>query len=193
VSLRLFVALELPAAAVSALAEVRAAADPAVWRPVADAALHLTLAFLGPRPEEAVARCAAVLAAAAGPAPALALGGAILLPPRRARVLAVEVADVAGELAPLQRRVSEGLAGEGLFVPEARAFRPHVTVARLRAGARAPREAPRAPEVPGTPREAPEPVAFAATSLTLVASRLHPSGARYEALARAAWADAAAL
>ena len=50
--LRLFVALDLPAPARAALAAFRAAAaDPAIWRPVPDEALHLTLAFLGHRPE----------------------------------------------------------------------------------------------------------------------------------------------
>ena len=172
--LRLFVALELPEEAARELAALRARADPEVWRPVPDAALHLTLAFLGPRPEEAVAACAAAVATAAGPAPALALGGAVLLPPRRARVLAVDVVDEDGELAALQRRVGDGLAGEGLYVPEARPFRPHVTVARLRPRARPPREPP----------EGPEPVRFRGTAATLFVSRLRPSGARYEALAR---------
>ena len=55
--LRLFVALDLPAPARAALAAFRAAAaDPAVWRPVPDEALHLTLAFLGHRPEADVER-----------------------------------------------------------------------------------------------------------------------------------------
>ena len=48
--LRLFVALELPEAVRSALVSFRdAAADPAIWRPVAPEAIHLTLAFLGRR------------------------------------------------------------------------------------------------------------------------------------------------
>ena len=47
-ALRLFVALDVPPAVRSELATFRAAAaDPAVWRPIADEALHLTLAFLG--------------------------------------------------------------------------------------------------------------------------------------------------
>ena len=55
--LRLFVALDLPEPARAALAAFRAAAaDPAVWRPLPDEALHLTLAFLGHRPEADVRR-----------------------------------------------------------------------------------------------------------------------------------------
>ena len=108
-ALRLFVALDLPPEARAALAAFRdAAADPAVWRPVGDDALHLTLAFLGRRPPEAVAAAGRVLEACAGPAPALALGGALLLPPRRPRVLCVAVGDSGGALAALQSRVSAG-------------------------------------------------------------------------------------
>jgi 2'-5' RNA ligase len=175
---RLFTALELPPAAVRALAAFRdAAADPAVWRPVPDASLHVTLAFMGPSDPAAVEPAGAVLRAAAGasPAPEAALGGPLLLPPRRARVLCAALADPQGALAALQARVAGGLAEAGLFRPEARPFRPHVTVARLRPRARAPRAV----------EAAPEPLAFAAEAVTLFASRLHPSGARYEALVRA--------
>ncbi len=54
-----------------------------------------------------------VLEAAAGPAPPLRLGPALLLPPRRARVLCATVEDLDGELAALQGRVSAGLASAG--------------------------------------------------------------------------------
>jgi RNA 2',3'-cyclic 3'-phosphodiesterase len=174
--LRLFVALDLPAQARAALAAFRdAAADPAVWRPLPDEALHLTLAFLGRRPEGDVASVERVLTAAAGPAPPLALGGPLLLPPRRPRVLCADVEDREGVLAALQARVSEGLASAGVYVPEKRPFRAHATVARLRPRARAPREGP---------AEGPEPLAFRGEAVTLYASHLHPAGARYEALAR---------
>ena len=63
-SVRLFVALDLPDAARAALARFRdAAADPVVWRPLDEASFHVTLAFLGHRPEEDVERVAAVLRA----------------------------------------------------------------------------------------------------------------------------------
>jgi RNA 2',3'-cyclic 3'-phosphodiesterase len=173
--LRLFVALELPPAARDALAAFRdAAADPAVWRPVAADALHLTLAFLGRRPAGDVAVIDGVLRAAAGPAPRLALAGALLLPPRRARVLCAALDDLDGTLAQLQARVSDGLAAAGVYTPEKRPFRAHATVARLR-----PRErAPRAVEA------GPEPLEFPGEALTLFESRLHPHGARYEPLVR---------
>ena len=138
--LRLFVALELPAPARAALAAFRAAAaDPAVWRPVPDEALHLTLAFLGHRPEADV--------------PA--------------------VVDLHGTLEELQAWVTRELAARGLYEPEARPYRPHATVARLRPDARAGRGA-----VPG-----PEPLEFHGEALTLFQSRLRRDGARYEPLA----------
>jgi RNA 2',3'-cyclic 3'-phosphodiesterase len=173
--LRLFVALELPQAAVAALVAFRdAAADPSVWRPLAPEALHLTLAFLGRRPETDVAIIEPILREAAGPAPRLALAGAVLLPPRRARVLCAALEDRDGTLAELQSRVSDGLAAAGVYEPEKRAFRAHATVARLRPRARAPRAVPAAPDR----------LEFHGEALTLFVSRLHPHGARYEPLVR---------
>ena len=107
----------------------------------------------------------------------LALGAALLLPPRRARVLCAEVEDRSGALAELQARVSAGLAAAGLHEPERRPFRPHATVARLRAGARAPR-----PVRLGDPA----PVAFAGEAVTLYRSHLSRAGASYEPLERIA-------
>jgi 2'-5' RNA ligase len=75
-------------------------------------------------------------------------------------------------LGELQASVSEALAAARLYEPEARPFRPHVTVARLRAGARAPRELDALPE----------PLAFTAGPVTLYRSRLGRGGAVYEPL-----------
>jgi 2'-5' RNA ligase len=174
-TLRLFVALELPEAVRTALVRFReAAADPELWRPIAPEAIHLTLAFLGSRPEEDVAAIDDVLRAAAGPAPRLALAGGVLLPPRRARVLCAAVEDPDGTLTELQAQVSDGLAAAGVYRPEKRPFRAHATVARIRPRARAPR----------TVSDAPERLEFHGEALTLFVSRLHPHGARYEPLVR---------
>jgi len=173
--LRLFVALEFPAVARDALVTFRdATADPDVWRPVKAEMIHLTLAFLGRRPQSDVPAIDGVLHAAAGPAPRLALADALLLPPRRARVLCASITDHDGTLAELQARVSDGLAAAGVYVPEKRPFRAHATVARLRPRARPPR----------TVDATPEPLEFAGEALTLFVSRLHPHGARYEPLVR---------
>lgn len=173
--MRLFVALELPEAVRETLVAWRsAAADPDVWRPLPADAIHITLAFLGRRPESEVAVVSGVVSAAAGPAPRLVVAGALLLPPRRARVLCADVADPDGVLAALQSRVSDGLAAAGVYEPEKRPFRAHATVARLRPGARPPRSL----------ADSPEPLSFAGGPLTLFESRLHPHGARYEPLVR---------
>jgi RNA 2',3'-cyclic 3'-phosphodiesterase len=171
-ALRLFVALELPAPALAALAAFRDRADPAVWRPVRDEALHLTLAFLGHRPAGDVDAAADVLRGAPGGRIALALGEGILLPPRRARVLCAAVRDASGALGALQAAVGAGLAEAGVYEPETRPFRAHATVARLRSGARAPRSL----------EDGPEPVAFDGGPLTLFRSRLGRGGAVYEPL-----------
>ena len=173
---RLFVALDLPAAARAALAEFRGRADPSVWRPVPDDALHVTLVFLGHLPEGTSERVGEVVRGCAGPAADLALGPALLLPPRRARVLCAEVEDGSGALGALQGRLAEALAAAGLHAPETRPYRPHATVARLRSGQRAPRSSP----------EGPERARFAGEAVTLYRSRLSRAGARYEPLERVA-------
>jgi 2'-5' RNA ligase len=172
VKLRLFVALDLPAAAVAALVRFRdAAADPAVWRRLAPETFHVTLAFLGWRDDAAPA--AEVVQRVGFAAPRLRLGDALLLPPGRPRVLTVAVADPSGGLAALQAEVAGALAAAGAYAPEARPFRPHVTVARLRKGAIAPRVVAAAPDR----------VTFDGGAVVLFRSHTGPGGAPYEPLA----------
>jgi 2'-5' RNA ligase len=177
---RLFVALDLPPHVVEALTAWRAPLlrEHDGLRPVAPGALHVTLCFLGWRGEDAIGAVAGAVASAArgvGAVHGLALASAVWLPPRRARVLAVTLADGAGALATLQHAVSERLAAGGWYEPEARSFLPHVTVARVRGAARPPRRA----VLPAIPE-----ISFAGAAVTLYRSRLHPSGARYESLSR---------
>lgn len=171
-TLRLFVALELPADARAALAAFRDRADPAVWRGVRDEALHLTLAFLGHRPAGDVEVVSGALQRVDLVPVPLALGAGLLLPPRRARVLCASVVDGSGALGALQAAVSDGLAGAGVYAPEKRPFRAHATVARLRSGARAPRAI----------EDGPAPVEFSGGPLTLFRSQLGRGGAVYEPL-----------
>jgi 2'-5' RNA ligase len=89
----------------------------------------------------------------------------------------VELVDAAGELAALQRDVVAGLAAEIGFAPERRAFLPHVTVARVRSGARVRAGALGAVGGVGT---------FGVEALALMRSRLGGGPARYEALERVA-------
>jgi 2'-5' RNA ligase len=88
-------------------------------------------------------------------------------------VLSIALADPDGALAALQEQVAGALAATGHFTAERRAFRPHVTVARLRPRARAPRSV----------EAAIAPLGFTGTAVTLFASHTSPQGARYEPLA----------
>jgi 2'-5' RNA ligase len=175
---RLFVAAELPPSVVGALVAWRPALDGV--RPVAAESLHLTLAFLGERTQEEAMAAAGVVRSVAAPVDGLVLGSGRWLPPRRPRVLAVEVGDPSGGLAAVQAAVVRGL-GEAIgFRDERRAFFAHVTVARVRSGARVPDGA-----LPGLAERDP----FALAALTLMRSRLNrspPAPARYEPVERVA-------
>jgi 2'-5' RNA ligase len=151
-------------------------------------ALHLTLCFLGSRPVgeiEAIGEAVATACTEAPPLGELAVGAPLWLPPRRPHALAVELHDDAdGALEELHGAVAAALAdfhtldgtprpgGQGAS-PRGRRFRPHVTVARLRAG-----DAPRERSLPATP-----PLSFLPQSATLFRSWLAPTGAVYEGLA----------
>jgi RNA 2',3'-cyclic 3'-phosphodiesterase len=174
VSVRLFVALDLPDAVGEALAAWRApllrGSDE--LRAVAPAALHITLCFLGAKPEAAIAPLAVLVEACADGVAGLALGAPLWLPRRRPRVLAVALEDRHGQLTALQARLVERLAADGWHAPETRPYLPHVTVARVRGSA-----APRPRELPTPP-----PLVFDGAALVLYRSRPSPAGARYEPL-----------
>jgi 2'-5' RNA ligase len=172
------VALDLPEQARDELVgwRERVLAGRSDLRPVAPEALHLTLVFIGSRPEdegpaiaETVARSVAGLRAARLRAVAVKP-----VPPRRPRLFALDLADDGGRAAMVQASVAGALEAEGVYEPERRSFWPHVTLARVRRGERAaPLEA-----------EPPPGDAFDAGEVTLYRSRLSPRGARYEPLVR---------
>jgi 2'-5' RNA ligase len=175
-SLRLFVAAEPPAAVCEQLADWarRALGRNAAIRRLDPALLHLTLCFLGSQPPAAVAEIAAVLAAlveAAAAVEDLAVGAPAWLPPRRPRVLAVEVGDPQGALRALHERLSRELSAALAWQPPHERFRPHITLARMRPGSA------RARELAPTP-----PLRFAPTAVTLFRSDLDAAGATYTAL-----------
>ncbi len=145
--------------------------------------MHVTLCFLGSRPVGEIDVLADALSTCPARSFELSVGAPLWLPPRRPRALAVEVHDRSGELARAQERVSAALAGASSWQPERRRFRPHITLARVRPGARRePRAADRAARtrpLPATPR-----LSFMPDAIVLYRSWLAPQGASYEAIAR---------
>ncbi len=129
--MRLFVGLELPPRLRVEIAALQArlrAAEPGGGRRWVDvSAMHLTLVFLG---EVAAARVDGVAAAISGPvegavAPCLGLGGLGTFP----GVDWVGVVELGERLVPLQRGIESALVALG-WPAAARAFQPHVTLAR---------------------------------------------------------------
>jgi 2'-5' RNA ligase len=187
---RLFVALELPAAVRSTLFDWARehAGEMTRVRLVDPRSLHVTLCFLGSRPVEEVDAIAAACAVVSDrPAAALTLGDALWLPPRRPRVLTVELADEQGRLAAAQSALSRVLHDGGFYEPETRPFLAHVTVGRAQREGRSQRSElrPHRSELRAHRSElpAPEPVRFAGDTVTLYRSRLGAGPARYQALA----------
>jgi 2'-5' RNA ligase len=177
----MFVALDLPVAERAALAAWRDALveDRRDLRPVAAEALHLTLVFLGWQDESAAEAIRQAAFDAAPPGGAVLRAGAVKpLPPRDARLFALDLEDDGGRASALQAAVSGALEADGWYTPEKRPFWPHVTLARVKRGQR--RVAP----LPGDLPPPAEP--FEARELTLYRSTLRPQGALYEPLARTA-------
>ncbi len=174
--LRLFIALELPEPVRRTLItwQQSVLAQRPTLRAVGAAGLHATLCFLGSRPRSDLEPVTSVCAGVGGRATALRLmlGEPLWLPMRRPRVLAVALRDVDHALTPVQAALSQALANTCGYEPEQRAFRPHVTLARVRGRERV------VPE----PLEPPPALSFDADTLTLYRSLLRASGARYEAL-----------
>ena len=114
----------------------------------------------------------------------LSLGAPLWLPARRPRALVAEVHDRDGALSEMRARVSGSLSALSGWEPRRERFRPHITVARVRGGARGgPRPAAgdrgvREQPLPATPR-----VSFVAQKIVLYRSWLTPDGASYEGLA----------
>jgi 2'-5' RNA ligase len=140
--------------------------------------LHVTLKFLGGVEWARVADLSrAAQAAAVGSEPfALSVEEAGTFPPRgAARVLWLGVEDSSGGLARLQRRLEDECEAAG-FPREARAFKPHLTLARLRT----PKDAHAISEAHR--RLTFGPLTFKVTELIVMRSELGPGGSRYTPL-----------
>lgn len=171
-------ALDLPGRARDGIADWRdrAIARRDDLRPVPAANLHVTLCFLGWRPERDVPRIAETVSKASTglSPPRLAALGLEPVPPRRPRLFALDLDDLGGGASAVQAAVGEALAAGRLFEPEKRPFWAHLTLARVKRGERpSPLLAPAPPAEP-----------FETAELTLYRSTLRPQGALYEPLAR---------
>lgn len=179
--LRTFVALELPAEVKHAVAAAQDRAVRAVrWADPESA--HLTLKFLGPTPEDAVARVDRALARAARGTGPLRLRTAELgcFPDRRSpRVLWLGLDGDLERLGALRDAIEREVSPLG-WPTEPRPFAPHLTLGRLRSDTTPAERRALGEALAGmTP---PAPVAFAARELSLMRSDLSPKGARYSRL-----------
>jgi 2'-5' RNA ligase len=130
---RLFAALDLPLEVRTTLAAWAASAvgrDERL-RLVAADSLHVTLVFLGERPDAGAAGLA-LRSAGLAPSPRVTVDGPLWLSPRRPHVLTVALADASGGLGRIQSAVLEAMVRSAGHEAEGRRFRPHVTVARVR-------------------------------------------------------------
>jgi 2'-5' RNA ligase len=173
---RLFLALEPPKQIREELAAWRDAlvGDREDLRPVPTHALHVTLVFLGWQAERDAERIAASARDAGAGLPAATLTPAVVkqVPPRRPRLFALDLEDEDRRCVEVQEAVSGALAAEGYYRPEKRPFWPHMTLARVKRGRRA----------PGL-EAGPLPPPFEAAQVTLYRSTLRPQGAIYDPLA----------
>lgn len=164
--LRLFLALRLPDPVLDVLEEW-GGRELRGCRRVPREQLHVTLAFLGRRPEEDVGPVARALdeaAAAVEPFPLEPLGWR-----ETAAVGMVVLADPTGRATLLAASLHERLEQLGVYRRERRPWLAHVTVARFRVP---PRLRPPLPPVR----------TFVPSDAAAYLSELHPTGARYTAL-----------
>jgi RNA 2',3'-cyclic 3'-phosphodiesterase len=167
---RLFVALALPdevrAPLARYLAQCAELAPDQRWAPAVN--LHLTLHFLGWVEPEAMTRVAAALEGVRRPAFKLELGALGRFgTAARPRVLWIGVAGGREPLAALAAEVARASREAGV-VGDERPYNPHLTLCRVRSGAR----------LPALP-EPPPPLAWKARSFTLFQSRPGPRGSVY--------------
>ena len=96
------------------------------------------------------------------------------VPRRLPRLFALDFEDESGRAARIQAAASDRLAAEQLYRPEQREWWPHLTLARVKRGARAARLEP----------ETPPPESVRGSIVTLYRSVLRPQGALYVPLER---------
>ena len=174
---RLFLALDLPSDYRGRLAAWRdgaLASDD--LRPLPEDHLHVTLIFLGWQYERDVERIASAAFEPLRVLPPARLSARAVkpIPPRRARLLALDLDDEDGRAGAVQAAAAGALEQARFYEPEKRPFWPHVTLARVKRGRRLSELS--ATEPPADP--------FEASVVTLYRSTLRPQGALYEPLER---------
>lgn len=145
--------------------------------------LHITLIFLGGVDEERVGELEEVvrkgLKGGEGVKPfEIGLSGVGVFPnERRPRVVLVDVADGAEQVAELQRRLAEALAGAGFEF--ARLKRPHVTLGRFKRRRDSTLRVVKLSEARGWPL-----LTLRVNKVTIMGSELRPTGAIHTPIAR---------
>lgn len=176
-SLRLFLAAPLPGSHLGwvedRIAELRHLWPDARWIPRDNQ--HITMKFLGPTAEGALAKVVSACGevAAAHHVASLGLTELGVFPSRkRARVLWIGLDDPGGLLSSLAAACDQRLVPLG-YEPETRSYSPHLTVARFKR----PTVLKELPGLGGPPGP------FRLRGFDLWRSHLSPKGARYERLA----------
>jgi 2'-5' RNA ligase len=183
--LRCFIAIELPEEIKAGLSRLQAKLKagsqcPVKW--VNPYSIHLTLKFLGNVNVDMTSRITEAMAEAAQEASPLQLeikGLGVFPNPRRVQVIWVGVSGDLDKLLQLQKRLETNLARLG-FAPEARAFTPHLTLARVREQASADERQKLGELVAGTRFEAG--YGLPVEAISLMRSQLTRAGAIYSQL-----------
>ncbi|GAB5389832.1 MAG: RNA 2',3'-cyclic phosphodiesterase [Alphaproteobacteria bacterium] len=172
---RLFIALPIPAAVAEPLARLRLSLPDARWQHRDD--LHITLAFLGEIPDDKAEALADELAQIKCPPIPLKVNRLdAFASGDKARILwaGIDEASAPG-LFTLQKKVRAACRKVGIEL-EARRYRPHITLARLKHTS----SAALAQELAAA--DLPDTKGWSAGKLSIYESRLSPSGAKYARL-----------
>lgn len=167
-TLRLFTAVEPPAAVKSLLLSLRANIPGLKW--TRENALHLTLRFIGETPQAKLAAVKTALASIDAPCFSLNFNGLGLFERPHQTILWAGLKECP-ELAALKRGVDAALAASAGLAPDKGSFSPHITLGRLKG------PAPEALRLFVRDHSHKVAAQFTATSFTLFSSVLQPAGA----------------
>lgn len=167
-TLRLFTAVEPPAAVKSLLLSLRANIPGLKW--TRENGLHLTLRFMGETPQDKLAAVKAALSSVNAPCFSLKLSNLGLFERPHQTILWAGL-EMCPELAALKRGVDAALAASAGLAPDKGSFSPHITLGRLKG------PAPETLRLFVRDHSSKVETQFAVTSFTLFSSVLQPAGA----------------